>query len=50
MDGRVQGGGDLPFNIRLVLAPFTLDKLNIAVANKILSNTFKFLSKLSRIF
>ena len=45
-----RGGGDLPFNIRLVLAPFTLDKLNIAVANKILSSTFKFLSKLSRIF
>ena len=47
MDGRVC---DLPFNMRLLLAPFTLDKLNRETANKILSNTFEFLSKLSRVF
>ena len=45
-----RGGGDLPFNIRLLLAPFTLDKLNREAANKILSGTFEFLSKLSRVF
>ena len=42
--------GNLPFNMRVILAPFTIKKLNQEQANKILNFGFSFLSSLSKNF
>ena len=41
--------GNLQFDLRLMLAPFSIDKINETLADKMLLCTFKFLSTLSKV-
>ena len=41
--------GDLQFDLRLILAPFSIDKIDETLAEKMLLCTFKFLSSLTKI-
>jgi hypothetical protein len=41
--------GDLPFDMRLILAPFSFNKINEPLADKMLLSSFKFLSSLKKI-
>ena len=41
--------GNLPFDMRLILAPFSIDKINDTLADKMIFCTFKFLTSLSKL-
>ena len=41
--------GNLQFDLRLILAPFSIDKINETLADKMLLYTFRFLSTLSKV-
>ena len=41
--------GNLQFDLRLILAPFSIDKINEILADKMLLYTFRFLSTLSKV-
>ena len=41
--------GDLPFDLRLILALFSFNKINEPLANKMLVCSLKFLSSLTKI-
>ena len=41
--------GNLQFDLRLILAPFSIDKINETLADKMLLYTFRFLSSLSKV-
>ena len=42
--------GNLAFDMKLIVAPFTISKLNEGIALKILNQSFKYLSDLSKTF
>ena len=41
--------GNLPFDLRLILAPFSFDKVDGLLADKMLCHTFRFLSSLPKV-
>ena len=48
MSSKLEGG--LTFDLKLILAPFFIKKLNLELSGRILDEVFKFFEKMSRNF